>query len=79
MNTVDELFAQALALPVPDRAALAQQLFDSLEAEDPDAEDAWAEEIQARSDALHRGELPVCDWEQAIEDVRNQLSRRRRQ
>jgi putative addiction module component (TIGR02574 family) len=79
MSTANDLFSQALALPVPERAALAQQLLHSLEPEDPDAEEAWAEEIQARSDALHRGELTVRDWREAIEDIRNHLPRRQPQ
>lgn len=78
MSTADDLFAQAQALPFSERAALAQRLFDSLEPECLD-DAAWTEEIQARSDALHRGELPVCDWEQAIEEVRRQLPRRQPQ
>jgi putative addiction module component (TIGR02574 family) len=77
MSTAADVFAQALAMPSSDRAALAQQLLESLQPAGLDDEDAWTQEIQARSDALHRGELPVCDWEQAIENVRSQLSRRR--
>lgn len=79
MSTANDIFSQALALPVAERAALAHQLLESLEPEDPDADEAWTKEIQARSDALHRGELPLCDWEQAIEEVRAQLPRRRSQ
>lgn len=75
MSTVDDLYTQAMALPVSERAALAQQLLHSLEPEDPDAEEAWADEIQARSDALHRGELAVRDWREAIEDIREKLQR----
>lgn len=73
MISTDDLFAQALTLPFSERAALAQLLLESLEPDDPDAEEAWAEEIQRRSDALHRGELETCDWREAIEEIRNQL------
>jgi putative addiction module component (TIGR02574 family) len=66
------LFTQALALPVAERAALAQQLLHSLEPEDPDAEEAWAKEIQARSDAVHSGNYVARDWREAIEDIRVQ-------
>jgi putative addiction module component (TIGR02574 family) len=73
MRTADDLFTQALALPVPEHAALAQQLLHSLEPEDPDAEEAWADEIQARSDALNRGELTVRNRREALDDIRKQL------
>ena len=76
MSTADDLFTQALTLSVPERAALAHQLLHSLEPEDPDAEDAWADEIQARSDALHRGEFTARDWREALADIRKQLPRR---
>ena len=76
MSIADDLLNQVLALPEQERAATAQQLLQSLEPEDPDADEAWAEEIQARSDALHTGELTVRDWREAIQDIRNQFGRK---
>jgi putative addiction module component (TIGR02574 family) len=73
MSKVDDLYTQAMALPMLERAALAQQLLHSLEPEEPDAEEAWAGEIQARSDALHRGEFTVHDWREALDGIRKQL------
>lgn len=73
MNAFNDLLARSLALAPSERAALAQLLLESLEPEYPDAEEAWAEEIQRRSDALHRGEVETCDWREAIEEIRNQL------
>jgi putative addiction module component (TIGR02574 family) len=75
MSTVDDVFTQALALPIPQRAALAQQLLHSLEPDDPDAEDAWAEEILARSDKVHSGSYVAHDWREAIDDIRSRLRR----
>lgn len=75
MSTVDDVFTQALALPVSQRAALAQQLLHSLEPDDPDAEDAWADEIQARSDKVHSGNYVAHDWREAVEDIRRGLRR----
>ncbi|HVA47805.1 MAG TPA: addiction module protein [Pirellulales bacterium] len=76
MSTVDDLLTQALALPEQQRAAMATQLLHSLEPEDPDAEDAWAEEIISRSDAVHRGDYTARDWREALDDIRKQLPRR---
>jgi putative addiction module component (TIGR02574 family) len=70
MSTVDDLLTQALALPEQERAAMATQLLHSLEPEDPGAEDAWADEIQARSDAVHSGNYLAHDWREAVEDIR---------
>jgi hypothetical protein len=73
MSTVGDVFTQALALPARERSALAQQLLCSLEAEDTDAEEASAEEIQARSDAVHSGNYVAHDWREALEDIRREL------
>lgn len=86
MSTVNDVFAQALALPMPERAALAKQLLHSLdpedpdlEAEDPDVEEAWEKEILARSDAVHRGDYTARDWREALDEIRKQLPRSVRQ
>ncbi|HEX5443447.1 MAG TPA: addiction module protein [Pirellulales bacterium] len=77
MSVADGLLNQALALPEQERANMAYQLLLSLEPEDSDsdAEDAWADEIMARSDAVHRGDCKARDWREALEDIRNQLRR----
>ena len=75
MSTVDELLHQVLALPEQQRAAMACQLLQSLEPEDAGAEDAWAAEIQARSDAVHSGNYVAHDWREALEDIRKNLPR----
>lgn len=78
MSVSDDLLNQVLALPEQDRAAIAQRLLESLEPEDLDAEEAWAEEILARSDAVHSGNYVAHDWREAIEDIRKRLGRSQR-
>lgn len=73
-STANDLLSQAMTLPARERAALAQQLLHSLHPEDDDAEEAWAEEIMRRSDALHKGEVTVHDWREALADIRHDLS-----
>lgn len=78
MKRVDGLLEQALALPEQERADMAYQLLLSLESKGFDfgAEDAWADEIMARSDAVHRGDYKARDWREALEDIRHNLPRR---
>ena len=61
-----QLLIEALALPDEERAALAGELIDSLDAEvDPDAEAAWAAEIRARVASLEAGRAALVPWSEA--------------
>jgi hypothetical protein len=79
MSTCNDILAQALGLPVEDRALLARDLLVSLESEgfDDDAEAAWAREIEARSEAVARGEFTATDWRESVERIRQELTKRR--
>jgi putative addiction module component (TIGR02574 family) len=48
---------EALQLPSTEREVLAGKLFDSLQADDPEAEAAWQAEIERRIGELDRGEV----------------------
>lgn len=65
----------ALGLPSQDRASLARELIESLEAEEPadDIEAAWTEEIESRAEALDQGNARADDWKTSLERVRHQL------
>lgn len=75
MSAVEELLEQVLSLPESDRAMLAEALIRSL---DPPGEEvsqeeckaAWAEEIRARSDAVHNGTAKLIDYDEAIAHIR---------
>jgi putative addiction module component (TIGR02574 family) len=75
MSVLNEILHRALGLPDPERAALARQLLLSLEPDDFDAdsEAAWAEEIEARLDAVERGECTAADWREAVARIRQSL------
>ena len=60
-----KLLNEALRLPPSEREALAGQLFDSLETEDPGAEAAWQAEIERRIDELDRGAVKPIPWTEA--------------
>jgi putative addiction module component (TIGR02574 family) len=79
MSTDNEVFTAALSLPLNARAQLAQQLIESLEVEpaDPDADEAWAREIEDRISAYERGEIKARPWKEAIAEIRESLGKDR--
>ena len=64
-SEVSELLKQALALPVDERAALANTLLDSLETEQVAVQEAWDEEVARRIRELDAGKAVTVPWEQA--------------
>ncbi len=66
---VSEILKRALALPVDERAALANTLLDSLEPNrletaDHSVEEAWDEEVARRIADLKAGRAVTVPWEQ---------------
>ena len=59
------LLDEALQLTTAEREALAGQLFDSLETDDPDAEAAWDAEIEKWINEMDRGEIKPIPWTEA--------------
>ena len=57
-----KLLSEALQLAPKEREALASQLFDSLEASDPDEEAAWQAEIERRIRELDSGKVKTIPW-----------------
>ncbi|MEZ6043684.1 MAG: addiction module protein [Planctomycetaceae bacterium] len=74
--TLEQLRQQVLLLPVQDRAALIRDLIDSLEPDESSEpiSQSWLDEIAARSDALHRGEMECEDWRTSLGRVRERLA-----
>jgi len=60
-----KILDDALQLPPAEREALAGQLFDSLEADDPGVEAAWQAEIEQRIMDLDRGVVKLIPWTEA--------------
>jgi putative addiction module component (TIGR02574 family) len=61
---VSDLLRQALALPVDERAALANTLLDSLEMPSQSVQQAWDEEVARRMEDLKAGRAVTVPWEQ---------------
>ena len=69
---------EVLALPVEDRAYLVRQLIESLYQEtDPGAEDAWAAEIDRRSEEIEKNAVECRPLNDSIQDIRAELKARR--
>lgn len=62
-----EIFEAALALSDDDRAKLAEKLVESLDgAVDPDAEAAWASEIERRLARIDAGQARTLSMDEAL-------------
>ena len=61
---VSDLLKRALALPVDERAALANTLPDSLETTNQSVQEAWDEEVARRMEDLKAGKVVTVPWEQ---------------
>ena len=61
---VSELLKRALALPVGERAALANTLLDSLETTNQSVQEAWDEEVARRMKDLDDGKAVTVPWEE---------------
>jgi putative addiction module component (TIGR02574 family) len=59
-----ELLKRALALPVDERAALANTLLDSLGGPDESVQEAWDEEVARRIKDLKAGKAVTVPWDQ---------------
>ena len=61
---VSDLLKRALALPVDERAALANSLLDSLEPKDESVQEAWDKEVARRMSDLKAGRATTIPWEE---------------
>ena len=61
---LSDLLKRALALPVDERAALANTLLDSLETPNEAVDVAWDEEVARRMQELKAGRAVTVPWEQ---------------
>jgi putative addiction module component (TIGR02574 family) len=63
-DSTAKLLAEALRLPIQERARLAAELIASVDGEpDADAEAAWAAEITRRAERARAGTSKGNDWE----------------
>lgn len=70
-TAVESILAQALQMPLQDRAVIAERLLFSLDTEaDIDVEIAWQHEAQRRLDQIDQAEVVCIPWEQVLHRLR---------
>ena len=71
----EKLLEDALKLALPERAELAAELLASLDGE-PDADAAWAAEIERRAARVRSDFDPGAPWAEVRDRIRNGLTKR---
>jgi putative addiction module component (TIGR02574 family) len=64
MESVNQLAKKAFGLTPTDRIRLVEAILYSLDKPDPDIEESWVAESEARYEAYKRGELEAFDWDE---------------
>jgi len=64
MESVDQLAKKAAGLQPLERIRLVEAILYSLDKPDPNIEQSWVAESEARYEAYKRGELEVIDWDE---------------
>ncbi len=64
MESVDQLAKKATGLKPLERIRLVEAILYSLDKPDPDIEQSWIAESEARYEAYKRGELDAIDWDE---------------
>ena len=80
MSLRDQIVQQALELPPEDRAFVVDALEQSLtngEFATPEIAAAWAAEVERRSAAYDRGEMPGEDWQVVMARLHERLENSR--
>lgn len=75
-SEVSDLLKRALALPLDERAALANTLLDSLETTDQSVQEAWDQEVARRIEDLKSGKAVTVPWEQLRRELLAMLNER---
>jgi len=75
--STDELLAEALRLPRPERAQVAEELLSSLEESDDEVAAAWASELERRARDVAEGRVQTVSWENVRTGILKELEQRR--
>jgi len=75
--STDDVLAEALRLSRRERARLAEELLASLEEPDDQVAEAWASELERRSQQVASGEVQTIPWETVRQEIREELEKRR--
>jgi putative addiction module component (TIGR02574 family) len=73
VKSVEQVFIEALSLPMPARADLAERLINSLVGSECDFKQEWMQEALARCKAMDEGRLKVIPAKEAMRELRDGL------
>ena len=62
MESLDQLAKKAMELKPVERIRLVEAILYSLDKSDPDIEQSWIAEAEARYEAYKRGDIKAIDW-----------------
>ena len=62
MESLDQLAKKAMELKPVERIRLVEAILYSLDKTDPDIEQSWIAEAEARYEAYKRGDIEAIDW-----------------
>ena len=64
MESINQLAKKAIELQPVERIRLVEAILYSLDKPDPDIEQSWIAESEARYEAYKRGEIEAIDWDE---------------
>jgi len=64
MESINQLAKKAIELQPVERIRLIEAILYSLDKPDPDIEQSWIAEAEARHEAYKRGEIEAIDWDE---------------
>jgi putative addiction module component (TIGR02574 family) len=64
MESINQLAKKAIELQPVERIRLIEAILYSLDKPDPDIEQSWIAEAEARYEAYKRGEIEAIDWDE---------------
>jgi len=70
MKTKD-LIAEISDLPIEQRARIADQILQSLNAPDPDIDSAWIQEVEERVEEYEQGKVELIPAHKVFKNLRN--------
>jgi putative addiction module component (TIGR02574 family) len=75
VSTASEVLNAAMSMNLQDRCDVVHQILLSLEPNevDTDVDQAWAEEIRRRQQAIRDGRSKLRDWDEALSAIRQAI------
>jgi putative addiction module component (TIGR02574 family) len=73
MRKTDELFDEAISLPIEKRTLLVDKLLHSLNPSQSEIDKLWAEEAEKRVDEIAKGSVKTIPGEEIFDKIRERL------